>query len=378
MRSRSMWLLVALIWLPPAALRAQVPDGRTELAANAALQYWMAFSQLPALDKDQEKLLADWNTVAMGDPAVEKLLAASHQSLMFLHRGAELSKCDWGLDYSDGISMLMPHVAKARELARLAALDARRAFEHGNWKAGRRDMTSVMVLARHVDRDPVMIALLVRLLLEDMVVDCVAPYVLDIKASHAQAVAPFNEMPPAFTLSQSILFEKKWMGAWIVPHLRAEEQRKPGGGLELWRKFLDNDPPSALRDVATLEEVIKLVEDGMPIYDDLVRLAALPRDQFDAQYPAFKQETKGAHPVAALLLPAIDRVRAKDDRHQARMAMLLAGIAVAESGPGKLQELKDPFGAGPFEYRALDKGFELKSKLAYEGQPVTLTIGQRQ
>jgi len=29
----------------------------------------------------------------------------------------------------------------------------------------------------------------------------------------------------------------------------------------------------------------------------------------------------------------------------------------------KLKDSKDPFGDGPFEYRALDKGFELKSKL---------------
>jgi hypothetical protein len=55
--------------------------------------------------------------------------------------------------------------------------------------------------------------------------------------------------------------------------------------------------------------------------------------------------------------------------------MLLASIAVVESGPEKLKEIKSPF--GPYEYRALDKGFELKSKAMYEGQPVTLTIGQR-
>jgi hypothetical protein len=271
----------------------------------------------------------------------------------------------------------MPHLAKARDLARLAALDGRRAFEQGNWKAGRRDATSMMVLARHVGRDPVMIGLLVRLGLEGMVIDLVAPYVPDFKASHTDAVAMFAAMPPAVTLEQSIRFEKKWMGGWIVPHLRAEEVRRKGAGLELWKKFLDNDTPPALKNVATLDEVIKLVEDGIPVYDDLARLAALPNDQFEAQYPTFKQKIKTEHPLAALLLPAIDQIRAKEQRQQARMAMLLAGIALVESGPAKLQEIKDPFGKGPFEYHALDKGFELKSKLLYEGQPVTLTIGQR-
>jgi hypothetical protein len=354
-----------------------MPPGSSELAANAALQYWQAFSFLPTLDKDQEKLLGESTGVSLDDAAVNKLLAASQNSLMYLHRGAPLARCDWGLDYNDGISMLMPHLAKARDLARLAALDARRAFEHGNWKAGRRDMTSMMVLARHTARDPVMIGLLVRLGIEGMVIDSVAPYVPDLKASHSQAVSMFEAMPPAVTLPQAILFEKKWMGGWIIPKLKEEEKRQKGAGLELWKKFLDNDTPPSLKNVATLDEVIKLVEDGIPVYDDLARLAALPNEQFDVQYPVFKQKTKAEHPLAALLLPAIDQLRAKEQRHQTRMAMLLAGIAVAESGPEKLKDIKDPFGSGPFEYRALDKGFELKSKLTYEGQPVTVTFGQR-
>jgi hypothetical protein len=309
---------------------------------------------------------------------VAKLRAAAHQSLNFLHRGAALKNCDWGLDYNDGISMLMPHLAKSRDLARLAALDARWAFENGHWKLGRRNMTSIMVLARHVGRDPVMISLLVRLNLEGFVVDTVAPYVPDIKASHAQALEMFAAMPPAVTLEQSILFEKKWFAGWIAPKLRQEEQRQKGAGMELWNLLLAGpDTPATLKEIKTLDEAIRLIEEMLPAYDEMAKLAALPNDQFAAQYPEFKERVKAKYPLTALILPAIDQLRAKEQRQQARMAMLLAGIAAVESGPGKLTDLKDPFGTGPFEYRSMDKGFELKSKLLYEGQPVTLTIGQR-
>ena len=41
-------------------------------------------------------------------------------------------------------------------------------------------------------------------------------------------------------------------------------------------------------------------------------------------------------------------------------------------------QIKDPFGDGPFEYHALDKGFELKSKLLFHDQPVTLAVGPAQ
>jgi hypothetical protein len=57
--------------------------------------------------------------------------------------------------------------------------------------------------------------------------------------------------------------------------------------------------------------------------------------------------------------------------------MLLAAVAVAHDGPEKLKEIRDPFGEGPFEYRKLESGFELKSKLKFDGEPVTLTVGAR-
>ena len=58
------------------------------------------------------------------------------------------------------------------------------------------------------------------------------------------------------------------------------------------------------------------------------------------------------------------------------MALFKAALAVVKGGPDKLKDIKDPFGDGPFEYRALDKGFELKSKLLFKGQPVMLTVGK--
>ena len=380
-------LALGMLWpLAAASLQAQeaIPAGGTELAANAAIQYWQAIAQMPSLDKDQEKLLLeDWNNPEAWhkiplDPEAQKLIAASQNSLMYLHRGAKLKRCDWGLDYGDGISLLMPHLAKCRDLARLAALRARSEFERGNWEAARNDAAAIMALARHVGRDPFMICLLVRYGLEGMVVDLVAPYVPEIKASHAQAVAMFEAMPEAATLQQAVSAEKKYMAQWMIRKIREEEQRKPGAGLELWNQFLDGDSVSdSIQRGKTFEEAIQLTTNVLPVYDDLARLLALPKDQFDAQYPAFKQKTKTDNPLAGTILPSIDVIRAKQERGQARLAMLLASSAVAESGPEKLKEIKDPFGDGPFEYKALDQGFELKSKLLFEGQPVTLVVGQR-
>jgi len=374
-------LSLALLWsITAATLPAQEakPAGASDLAANAAIQYWQAFSQMPTLDKDQEKIVAEWNKVSLDDPAVQKLIADSQSSLMYLHRAARLERCDWGLDYSDGIGMLMPHLAKSRDLARLAALHARQEFERGNKKGARADATAMMVLARHVGRDPVMITVLVRLLIEGLTVDVVASYVPEMKAPHSQAVAMFEALPPAPRVRQTIGAEKKLFVEWMIKKLKEEEQQHKGAGLALWKNFLKgSDVPESITQVATMEEAIKLIEQVLPLYDEMAKLAALPKDQFDAQYPVFKEKAKADYPLAGTILPAVDQLLVKEQRGDARMAMLLAAVAVVESGPEKLTEIKDPFGDGPFEYKALDQGFELKSKLLFEGQPVTLVIGQR-
>ncbi len=382
-RFRLVALLLSLALLALCPATAPAADPQPDLAGNAAVQYWQAFALLPTLNKDQEKLLAEWDKVPLEGEAL-KLIAASHNSLMYLHRGARLERCDWGLDYNDGQNMLLPQLAKARDLARLAALHARHEFEQGNWKAGRADATAMMTLARHTARDPVMISQLVRYAIEGMAIDVMTPYVPELKVPYARAVAAYEALPPAPTLEQTVVFEKKFMVEWLIRQLKETEQAKPGSWRELWKNVLGpgegpNPPqlPEAVKRVDTLDQAVKLTEDMLPAYDELARLVARPKDEFDAQYSEFAKKTKVERPLAGLILPAVDKVLAKERRHQARMAMLLAAIAVAEGGPDKLKDIKDPFGTGPFEYRALDKGFELKSKLLYDGQPVTLTVGQR-
>ena len=104
----------------------------------------------------------------------------------------------------------------------------------------------------------------------------------------------------------------------------------------------------------------------------------MPWKEFDAQYPEFVKKAKAASPLAADFfgLPIMDQVVARERRYQTQMALFKAALAVVQSGPDKLKDIKDPFDDGPFEYRALDKGFELKSKLTHQEKPVTLTVGE--
>jgi hypothetical protein len=376
--SRSIFaaLVPTFLWLAP-LVHAQAPDPKPDTSGNAAIQYWQAFALMPTLDKDDEKLLENWNTVPLDDPQVKKLLEGSQASLMFLQRGAAMKSCDWGLKYDDGMGMLMPHMSRARDLARLAALRGRNEYERGSWKIGRNDAMAIVTLGRHVGQEPVLIGRLVGILIEDVAIDLVAPYVIEHKAPYPQAVAMFEALPSAASLSQTIFIEKKYMCQWAIDKLKEEEKRKKGAGLELWKKFLEGAPDAeALLKIDNLDEVLKQIETMLPVYDELAGIVALPKAEFDARYPKFREQAKAANPVVGVLLPAMDKLLDKDNRHKARFALLFAAIAVAQDGPEKLKEIKDPYGDGPFEYKALDKGFELKSKLMFEGEPVKLVAGQ--
>ena len=64
--------------------------------------------------------------------------------------------------------------------------------------------------------------------------------------------------------------------------------------------------------------------------------------------------------------------------HQARSVMLSAAIAVAKDGQSTLtrDELRDPFGEGPLQYKTTSNGFKLSSiLLGRDGNPLTLMVG---
>jgi hypothetical protein len=121
---------------------------------------------------------------------------------------------------------------------------------------------------------------------------------------------------------------------------------------------------------------MQMLENHLPFNDQLAKIAALPWKEFDAQYPKFVTKTKSPNPMAGFLLPRLDAYVAAQRRCQTQMALFKAALAVVQGGPDKVKEIADPFGDGPFEFRSLENGFELKSKLVFKDHPVTLTAGR--
>jgi hypothetical protein len=379
-------LFLSMILFPPPPVAAQASDAKPEAGANAAMKYWQAFALMPTMGKDEEKLVEQWSKAPL-DATALKLIERSQGSLESLHRGARLPRCDWSLDYEDGLYLRLPYLPKARTLAHLAALNARHEFEQGHGKAGWENVTDVLKFGRHLEMEPLFIQRFAGRALESVAIDAAAPYLPELKSVLPEAAyTDLDALPAGATLEQVVLEEKEVFLTSIIRKLKSAEQHEKDSWQNAWKEIFhailvsseqnDHLKRESVQSVKTFEQAINWLEDLLPFYDELAKMTALPWKEFDARYPEFAKRAIAANPVADQILPMTDAMVATERRTLTRLALFKAAVAVALGGPDRLKAIQDPFGDGPFEYRALDKGFELKSKLLYHEKPVTLTVGR--
>jgi hypothetical protein len=372
-----------LVLMIPCALTCAAPAAEPEPATNAALKYWLAYVNMN-FDKEQEKLLDNWNKAPL-DAAADKILDNSKNILQQMHRGAQIERCDWGLDYEDGPGMLLPHLGKARLLTKVAALHMRRDFARKNAPAAVQTAVDALTMARHCNSDFTLISLLVRFVDELTIFDALAPQLPKLDAASLTKLATALDAPVGgYTVSDSLIGEKKYMAGWLVRKLKEAEAQKAGSYKSVFEAVLgpqeskeeESRTKAAIEAADTFEKAVKMVESLYPVYDELARLYALQPKEFDAKYPEYDRRIKADNQMAALLLPGLSKVSASQRRNQAQRALMRAAISIVQGGPEKAKETRDPFGDGTFEYRPFEGGFELKSKFQFKDAPVTLLVGE--
>ncbi len=269
----------------------------------------------------------------------------------------------------------------------LAALNARYEFEQGHGKAGWEDVIAVLKLGRHLEMEPLFIQRFVGRALESVAIDAVAPYLPELKSVLTEAAyTDLNALPAGATLEQVVHEEKEVFLMSIIRKLKSAEQHEKGSWQNVWKEMFhailvsseqkDIRKRDSIESVKTFDQAVNWLEELLPFYDELAKMTALPWKEFDARYPDFAKRATAANPVADQVLPMTDAMVATERRTLTRMALLKSAVAVVLGGPNRLKDIPDPFGDGPFEYRALDKGFELKSKLIYREKPVSLAVGR--
>ena len=103
-----------------------------------------------------------------------------------IHRGTELPRCVWALSVEDGPNVLMPHLEKARLLAKLACLRAHWYFQQGKSTEAIDDLIDMMVLGRRVAK-PVAISLMVDYVIERTAMEIAALHLNDLEPAALSA-----------------------------------------------------------------------------------------------------------------------------------------------------------------------------------------------
>ncbi|MBV8882337.1 MAG: sigma-70 family RNA polymerase sigma factor, partial [Planctomycetaceae bacterium] len=143
------------------ALRGELAQAPVPDARNAALLYRKAFDKINWKEADWGR----WVNIIDHDPllpqdraGIKASLSSNQEALALLHQAAALPGCDFGLDYSKGAALEMPHLTKLMESSKLLAIEALVADDA--------DLPSVAKvsgrLAEAVADEPVLISQLVR------------------------------------------------------------------------------------------------------------------------------------------------------------------------------------------------------------------------
>jgi hypothetical protein len=363
------------------------PEGApsADLGNNAALRYWTAFALMSAPTPEQDRIIGEWKTAPMDDKAAE-IIEQNRKALDYLQLAAEVKPCDWGI-VQTGPDTILIYLAKARQVTRLACLRARCRFSRGENVDGVRDVCAVLIMASQCDSgdSDTLVPLLVKCAIQNAALDAVSGHLAGLDVKALKMLNDYLDVSPQHPdFAAALRMERQYfLGGYIQP-LRAGDLKVAQKLLDFLHGTQDLVPadwiPSGKATPQTAQQLSRQLEELDASYQRLIDAAGLPPSEFEERAKAEATKlNEMRNPFGTYSsLGGLDRVRYTSARADTLILMLRAAAAIVKDGPEKVKDFKDPYGAGPFEYRALPGGFELKSALVVkDNKPVTLTAGGR-
>ena len=345
----AMALVVAATTTPhdarPAHRPAPAPVASTAPAGNAAPLYRRAIEIL-----ERDASLNDLGAESTLTAQAQRTLDDAAALIELLKSAATMAECDWGdaFDLAEAGTL-----GQLRHLAGLCVLQSRLEWSRQRHEPAIDALLAGAGLGRHVGQTPLLMAKLVEMGISEQVT---AEMAAELPALPEDVVASLptrlEAMPRSATFAQVILGEH----AFAVEMIRQGDP-EPTGGAKLNAAALRSAKPwyVAVADAAHLPPT-----DFAAVVDtELAKLADSP-----------------AHGIATDVAAVLKPIRVPTAAHEAREAMLRTAVDVVLNGPDAAKRSHDPFGDGPFEYRRLPSGFELRSRLRTRAGPAKLIVGR--
>jgi hypothetical protein len=222
--------------------------------ANAAVSYLKAFSLLPKLDPEENKILKELN--ANLGAAHRDLFKKAQAALAALDEADAAAHCDWQLDMSKGPELSLPYLSSSLLLSRFALLQARIQWLDGDPAAAIASWQQTLNLRKACAEPPLYISELVGVAIEKLVINellRLAPKFTP--AQRAEIAKMFHQLPP-LDPKRGILAEKQAMLPWIAKKMEAALNDKDGTAMnELSQLFPFGEGPESLS--PPVQEILK-------------------------------------------------------------------------------------------------------------------------
>jgi hypothetical protein len=357
---------------------AQTMPSSLKLSANAALQYWPGFEFMPKTDAD-EKIIENWDHAPLDD-ATALVLEHGQKSLNYLHSGASIPDCDWGLDLSQGPNLLLPYLNKCRELTQLACIQLRFYFQKKRSMAAVDDACDLLALAHHAaQHNPILISILVQNNMERITIETLGAHLNELDGESLKYLTQrLDQLPRSATLEEAVKLESELDVQWVIQRMEEAGDAPDWSHIFAFMQFSNDAPaiPALVKSAGgTPDAVTKKLQDLLVYHDEVISLLSLslPQQEFRRKYLELRSRYND-NPFAKILLPDYANVYDGETAAQTRMILLRAAIAVLQTGPDAIKKFDDP-NHQPLEYTGRPDGFLLTSKVIAQARTTTLMVG---
>ncbi len=315
----------------PAIAQQDDPD-------NAATWYQQAMEQMASLSPETLNLVTAYDFSQAPTPQLREAIAQAMPVLELFDQGTRRQVADFGLDYSQGLELTLPHLSKLRQIARAANTAAMLHLHDGDPAGAAALMGPMYRASAHFGHDETLISTLVGQ----------AVFALSDKAvQHAVDRAQFTNSEAA-----TLLRDVEAMATAADPFNMIGAMEREGDMITGWLSTMRDDPEERRR-------VTDLIgEDGNN--DWLEEVIAMPADEFDQAVTQLAHVMDRAVDILAIADP---------ERDKAEMAILEAEIEAGEHGP--LMELAPAMG------KLLERKLHVEEMLAQRVESLrTLASGE--
>jgi hypothetical protein len=172
LKNDKLMLLVVVFFLTVPCAYSYPPD-------NAAVLYYKA-AILYEVDSNMANMLYDLRKGKIEpNDKIKEFAKKNRIVIKTVLDASEVKNCDWGMDFSQGLAMDMPHLSHMRRLADLVIADAKIQAKDGNYDAAISRCMSLYKMARHIS-DRNYVNYLVGIAINDLPNKCIMQIMSDM------------------------------------------------------------------------------------------------------------------------------------------------------------------------------------------------------